>query len=265
MASPDAFHPRATRPAPTTARKGRTISMIVVSRGSAARRGKRASRRSDDGRAWRDVPGHHRTCSDDRALPDSDAAHDHCPRSERRATLDHRALERPVVLGLEAAVGVRRARTAVVDEHHAVPDEDLVLDVDAAADERMTLDLATCPDRCVALDLDERPDAGAVADPAAVEVCERLYAHVVPELDVVDEPVRSVVGGLIRHRRTRESRKRLSPPAPRSFPGRSAATAAELRDARRLETPRARSRARHTPSSGARAPGSAFLSRRPSP
>jgi len=46
--------------------------------------------------------------------------------------------------------------------------------LDAGADERVALDLAPCSDDDVALDLDERADSRLVADPAAVEIRERV-------------------------------------------------------------------------------------------
>src|SRR5690606_22487019 len=67
---------------------------------------------------------------------------------------------------------VRGAREAVVREHHAVADEDLVLDVHALADERVRGHLAACADEGVLLDLHERADARLVADRAAVEIHE---------------------------------------------------------------------------------------------
>ena len=60
----------------------------------------------------------------------------------------------------------------VVDEHHAVADEHVVLDRDAFADERVARNLAAPADGGVLLDLDERADLGVVADLAAVEVDE---------------------------------------------------------------------------------------------
>ena len=80
-----------------------------------------------------------------------------------------------------------------------MPDEHLVLDLDAVADERVALDLAARADRRPALDLDERADPRVVADPAAVEVRERLDDDVLAELDVVDQPVRRVVDGPVSH------------------------------------------------------------------
>ncbi len=104
---------------------------------------------------------------------------------------------------LKRAVRGRRSRVLVVDEHHAVPDEHLVLDRHTVADERMALDLAVRADHRTALNLDERADPRVVADPAPVEVRERLDDDLVAELDVVQDPVRSVVDRPVRHRRTR--------------------------------------------------------------
>ncbi len=69
-----------------------------------------------------------------------------------------------------------RARIEIVGEHHAVADEDAVLDRHALADERVARDLAVAADRRAALDFDERADPRAVADRAAVQVDElRLW------------------------------------------------------------------------------------------
>ncbi len=72
----------------------------------------------------------------------------------------------------------------VVDEHHAVPDEDAVSELDAGADERVALDLAARPDDRSRLNLDERPDPRLVADAAAVQVREGLDDDALAELDV---------------------------------------------------------------------------------
>ena len=45
----------------------------------------------------------------------------------------------------------------IVNEHHAVTDEDAVTDHDTATDECVTLNLALVPDHCTRLDLNERP------------------------------------------------------------------------------------------------------------
>jgi hypothetical protein len=66
----------------------------------------------------------------------------------------------------------------IVDEHHAVPDENFVFDHDAGTNERVTRNLAALADVRVALDLDERADLRRVSDAASVKVYERpeLYA-----------------------------------------------------------------------------------------
>ena len=50
-------------------------------------------------------------------------------------------------------------------------------------------------DRRAALNLDERPDPRPGADPAAVEVGERLHDDVLPEDHLADQPIRGLVRG----------------------------------------------------------------------
>ena len=76
------------------------------------------------------------------------------------------------------------AGVGVVDESHAVADEDIVLDGHAFADEGVAGDLAVPADGGVFLDLDEGADLGVVADRAAVEVDELRELDIFPELDV---------------------------------------------------------------------------------
>ena len=85
------------------------------------------------------------------------------------------------------AVRVRRSRALVVDEHHAVADEDPRPDPDAGADEGMTLDLAARTDLHTGLDLDERADPRSASDRAAVEVGEAVNDDSIPEPAVPDE------------------------------------------------------------------------------
>src|SRR6185369_326214 len=60
----------------------------------------------------------------------------------------------------------------VVREHHAMADEDVVLDRDAFTHERVRRNLAAAPDRGAFLDFDESADLRAGADVAAVETHE---------------------------------------------------------------------------------------------
>ena len=98
------------------------------------------------------------------------------PGADRCSLLDYRSLDLPVGFGLQLPVGGRGPRIAVVDEHHAVADEDVVLNRDAFADERMARDLAALADAGVLLDLDEGADLRFVADLATVQVDELARA-----------------------------------------------------------------------------------------
>ena len=70
-----------------------------------------------------------------RAPPDRDAADDGGIRSDRGGTLYSSRQHLPVRFGLESAILIRGTREAIVGEHDAMPDEDLVIDDDAFADE----------------------------------------------------------------------------------------------------------------------------------
>ena len=74
-----------------------------------------------------------------------------------------------------------------------MPDEYAVADAHAVADEGVALDLAALAYAGSTLHLHEGSYAAARADPAAVEVGERVDGYVIAELDVVDKPVRGVV------------------------------------------------------------------------
>ena len=91
------------------------------------------------------------------------------------------------------------ARALVVDEHHAVADEDLVADLDSVADERVALDLAALADARAALHLHERADARVVPDRAAVEVREGVHDDALAESDVGDQAMSCGVTRLERH------------------------------------------------------------------
>src|SRR5581483_6653937 len=136
-------------------------------------------------RAGRHVASHHRACADHRALADFNSAHDHRTAADRRAAPHHRALQHPVLVALGDARAVGRARRAVVDEDHAVADEDLVFDRHARADEAVAGDFAAAPDCGIALDLDERAEAGFLADFASIEVDKRGQAHAGAEPHIV--------------------------------------------------------------------------------
>src|SRR5713101_5602030 len=91
------------------------------------------------------------------ARADLDAAHDHGPAPDRcRAT--HRGFfHRPVFFRLRRPVAVGRAWITIVDEDHAMADEDFVLDSHAAANEAVARDLAAPADSGAALTSTKAP------------------------------------------------------------------------------------------------------------
>src|SRR5262249_35574013 len=81
-----------------------------------------------------------------------------------------------------------RSRVSIVDEHHAVSDEHLVLDRYPLADERMRGDLAACADDRSLLNLDERPNLGGGSHTTSIQVHE---VRVKDEDIIADEDVGS--------------------------------------------------------------------------
>jgi predicted O-methyltransferase YrrM len=159
----------------------------------------KARRVPGDDRAGLDILRDYRAGPDQCTCADSDPTHDHCAGTKGCAALHHRRQEPPVLFAQELATLVGRPRSFVVDEEDAVADEDLVPDLDAVADERVALDLAAGADFRAALDLHKRADPGAVTNPAAVKIAERVHDDVLAELGVVYEPVRRVVTGSVSH------------------------------------------------------------------
>ena len=86
--------------------------------------------------------------------------------------LHERRLDVPVLLGLQLTVRGDGARVGIVDECHAVTDEDVVFDGHPFADERMAGNLAVVADLRILLDLDERADFRVVTHFTAVQVDE---------------------------------------------------------------------------------------------
>src|SRR3954471_6986474 len=89
----------------------------------------------------RDIPRNYCAGADDRPGADGHATEDHRAGAQAGAILYPGLKHGPVVLGLEVAALRGGTRDLVVDEHHAVADEDAVADRDAVADERVALDL----------------------------------------------------------------------------------------------------------------------------
>lgn len=144
-----------------------------------------AGRASSHDRVLGYVACYDRARSDDRVLPDREAAQDDRARPYRCSASHDRSLQRPVAVSLKGAVIGEGAGIAVVGEDDTVPNEYAVAELDSLADKRMARDLAASPDDRTFLDLDEGADTRPVADAAAVEVRERLDHDVLPEVDRV--------------------------------------------------------------------------------
>ena len=116
------------------------------------------------------VPGDDSAGSNERAFADRDAGDDGGVAADRCCALHAGDFNLPVGLSLKAAVGIGRARMAVVGEHDAMTDEDFVFDDHAFTDESVRRDLATRTDRGVLLDLDKGSDLRVAADRATVQI-----------------------------------------------------------------------------------------------
>jgi hypothetical protein len=85
---------------------------------------------------------------------------------------------------LQRSVGRGGPRIAVVNEHHAMADENVILDRDALANKGVARDFAPLADRCVFLDLNEGADLGLIANLASVEVDELGQSYILTKLYV---------------------------------------------------------------------------------
>src|SRR5438094_3829168 len=118
-------------------------------------------------------------------LADFDAAEDRRAGSDCGAAPDDRRNHRPVAVALQLAGGGDGSRESIVDERHAVADEDVILDLDAFADERVARNFHAPSNLRALLNLDERADAALVADLASVEIDEIVDPDVSTQLHVV--------------------------------------------------------------------------------
>src|ERR1035438_7625125 len=132
---------------------------------------------SHDRVGW-DIFGDNASGSNDRILTDTDIGEYGDARSDRCAPVNDGALYLPVSFRLQAAIGRRRSRIAVVDESHSMTDEDVILDHDPFTDEGVTGNLAALANRSVLLNLDKGADLGIVAYLTTVEVDELRQPHI---------------------------------------------------------------------------------------
>ena len=88
---------------------------------------------------------------------------------------------------------------AIIDKHHAMPDENILGKGNTGADKSMALNAAAGTQNYAALDFDKRPDHAIVADGAAVEVDKRIQLYASAE-DYIRGNAAKFKVGLIAHR-----------------------------------------------------------------
>ena len=129
----------------------------------------KSGRHTDNDSSWRYVSRDNRPSPHHRLLANRHATHDDRATTNRSAPFHPGGYDLPVGLGLQPAVSAS-VWILVISEHHAVTDEDFILNGDALAYEGMRRDLAASTDDRVLLNLDEGADLGVVANAAAVQI-----------------------------------------------------------------------------------------------
>src|SRR5271157_5485936 len=93
-------------------------------------------------------------------------------------------LDSPVGFGLQFAFATGRPRITVVDEHHPMTDEDVVLDGHSLADERVARDLARLANFGILLHFDKCADLCLISNFTTVEIDEFGHFHIPTKLYV---------------------------------------------------------------------------------
>jgi hypothetical protein len=125
----------------------------------------------DNAVCW-DILGNYTTGSHNRIFANCDATEDGRTGTDGYALLDYSPLDFPVGLGLQIPVGAGCPRIAIVDKHHAMADEDVVLNRYALAYKGVARDLAALAHRGVLLDFDKGADLRFVAYFTSIKVDE---------------------------------------------------------------------------------------------
>ena len=110
-----------------------------------------------------DVARDHCAGADKCASSDGYAAHDHGAAPDRRATFDQNRHHHPI-LWTGALSRDSRPRLVVINEHHAMTDEDLILNSDPGANETVGGNLALRSDPDLTPNLDEGSNCAVAAD-----------------------------------------------------------------------------------------------------
>ena len=114
------------------------------------------------------VAGNDRTGADHSALTYCDTGENSGIASDRGATANAGGKDFPVRIALQLSLGVRGAGVPVIGEHHHMPNENFVGDLDAFADEAVRRDFAAVADHGSFLDFDKCPNRRFIADPASI-------------------------------------------------------------------------------------------------
>jgi hypothetical protein len=133
---------------------------------------KDSGRISGHDRVGGNIFGDYTASAYNRVLTDMDVRENRGTGTHRRALLYNRTFDLPIGFGLQIPIGSRGARIAVIDKHHPMSDEDIVLDNDAFADKGVTGDLAASSDTGIFLDFHECADLRLVSDLASIQVYE---------------------------------------------------------------------------------------------
>ena len=136
----------------------------------------------DDGPGG-NVLGDNATGADEGAFADCDAAKQGGIGADRGSAFHQCGEALPVCFGLQAAANIGSAGEEVVGEHHAVADEDLILQGDTLADEGVARNLAAVANLGSLLNLNEGANLDLVANLAAIEIGEAEDADIAAKLD----------------------------------------------------------------------------------
>ena len=90
----------------------------------------------------------------------------------------------PIVIGLYAAIVVRRPWVPVIDEGDIMADKHLIFDGDPFTNKGVTGDFAEFSDGSVFLDLYKGPDLCLLPDAAAIEINKGMDGNILPQRDI---------------------------------------------------------------------------------
>src|SRR6266498_3566134 len=108
------------------------------------------------------VTGHHAPSPNDRPFPNCYPAENNSPRANRGPLSDTRRNDLPVVFSLHTPILDCGPWIAIIDKHHVMSYEDIVLNSHPLTDERMTRYLTVASYPCTLLNFDKGANLGIV-------------------------------------------------------------------------------------------------------